>query len=149
MVLAAAIAAVKAGGGRMRDQRVVIYGAGTAGMAIADMLRDVMVRDGLSQSEATRSFWAVDRPGLLTSDSAPLRDFQLSYARPAAEVATWSLARPSQRDHPCRCGGEYFADDADRHVHSYRRVQRNHRAADGCRRGTADHHAAVQPDLEG
>jgi malate dehydrogenase (oxaloacetate-decarboxylating) len=91
VVLAAAIAAVKAGGGRMRDQRVVIYGAGTAGMAIADMLRDVMIRDGLSQSEATRNFWAVDRAGLLTSDSAQLRDFQLAYARPAAEVATWSL----------------------------------------------------------
>ena len=90
VVLAAAIAAVGAGGSRMRDQRVVIYGAGTAGLAIADMLREVMTRDGLSESEATRRFWALDRPGLLTSDFGALRDFQEPYARPAAEVAAWS-----------------------------------------------------------
>jgi malate dehydrogenase (oxaloacetate-decarboxylating) len=90
VVLAAAIAAVRATGSRMRDQRVVIYGAGTAGMAIADMLRDVMIREGLSEQEATGRFWALDRPGLLTSDFAALRDFQQPYARPAAEVATWS-----------------------------------------------------------
>jgi malate dehydrogenase (oxaloacetate-decarboxylating) len=90
VVLAAAIAAVKATGSRMRDQRVVIYGAGTAGMAIADMLRDVMIREGLSEQEATDRFWALDRPGLLTSDLAALRDFQQPYARPGAEVVTWS-----------------------------------------------------------
>jgi malate dehydrogenase (oxaloacetate-decarboxylating) len=74
----------------MRDQRLVIYGAGTAGLAIADMLREVMTRYGLSTSEATRRFWALDRPGLLTSDFGALRDFQEPYARPAAEVAAWS-----------------------------------------------------------
>ena|SRR5215211_3664149 len=90
VVLAAGIAAVRARGSRMRDQRVVIYGAGTAGMAIADMLRDVMVGDGLSESGATRRFWALDRPGLLTSDFAALRDFQEPYARPAEEIVAWS-----------------------------------------------------------
>ena len=48
VVLAAAFSAVRAAGGRMRDQRVVIHGAGTAGLGIADMLREVMVREGLS-----------------------------------------------------------------------------------------------------
>ena len=90
VVMAAAFAAVKAAGNRMRDQRVVIYGAGTAGCAIADMLRDVMIGEGLSQQEAARRFWALDRPGLLTSDVPDLRDYQQPYARPAAEVADWS-----------------------------------------------------------
>ncbi len=90
VVMAAAFAAVKAAGNRMRDQRVVIYGAGTAGCAIADMLRDVMIGEGLSQQEAARRFWALDRPGLLTSDVPDLRDYQQPYARPAAEVAGWS-----------------------------------------------------------
>ena len=40
VVLAAAFAAVKATGSRMRDQRVVIHGAGTAGIGIVDMMRD-------------------------------------------------------------------------------------------------------------
>ena len=90
VVMAAALAAVKAAGNRMRDQRVVIYGAGTAGCAIADMLRDVMISEGLSEHEAARRFWALDRPGLLTTDIAELRDYQRPYARPAAEVVEWS-----------------------------------------------------------
>ena len=40
----------------MRDQRVVIHGAGTAGLGIADMMRDVMIREGLSPEEATQRF---------------------------------------------------------------------------------------------
>jgi malate dehydrogenase (oxaloacetate-decarboxylating) len=90
VVLAAAFAAVRAAGTRMRDQRVVIHGAGTAGLGIADMMRDVMVREGLSQDEATGRFYALGRGGLLADDRVTsLRDFQVPYARPAAEVANW------------------------------------------------------------
>ena len=87
VVLAAAFAAVQAAGSRLRDQRVVIHGAGTAGLGIADMMRDQMVREGLTREEATNRFWAVDRTGLLTQDTPGLRDFQLPYARPAGEAA--------------------------------------------------------------
>jgi malate dehydrogenase (oxaloacetate-decarboxylating) len=91
VVLAAAFAALRAAGTRWRDQRVVIHGAGTAGLGIADMMRDQMVRDGLSWEEATRRFWALGRSGLLTEDRADtLLDFQRPYARPTAEVTGWS-----------------------------------------------------------
>jgi malate dehydrogenase (oxaloacetate-decarboxylating) len=97
VVLAAALAALRAGGGRMADQRVVVHGAGTAGVGIADMLREVMVADGLSPEEATRRFWCLDRDGLLTDDRADrLLDFQRPYARPAAEVAGWSRTGTGQ-----------------------------------------------------
>jgi malate dehydrogenase (oxaloacetate-decarboxylating) len=46
VVLAAAFAAAKATGSRMRDQQVVIHGAGTAGIGVADMMREVMISDG-------------------------------------------------------------------------------------------------------
>jgi malate dehydrogenase (oxaloacetate-decarboxylating) len=98
VVMAAAFAAVKATGSRMRDQRVVIHGAGTAGMGIADLMRDEMAREGLSPQEATRRFWALGSEGLLTDDSARLRDFQVPYARPAAEVTDW--AKPGPEDRP-------------------------------------------------
>src|ERR1700685_1202573 len=52
VVLAAAIRAVRAAGTRWRDQRVVIHGAGTAGVGIADSLVLEMVADGLSREEA-------------------------------------------------------------------------------------------------
>ena len=77
----------------MRDQRVVIHGAGTAGLGIADMVRDVMIGEGLSSAEATRRFYALGSRGLLVDD-APLRDFQVPYARPVAEVAGWSDGGP-------------------------------------------------------
>src|SRR6476469_4228443 len=97
VVLAAAFAAVRAAGSRMRDQRVVIHGAGTAGLGIADMMRDQMVREGLAHDEATRRFWALGRSGLLTDDrAASMYDFQIPYARPAAEVADWNTARPGR-----------------------------------------------------
>jgi malate dehydrogenase (oxaloacetate-decarboxylating) len=91
VVLAAAFSGVRAAGSRLRDQRVVIHGAGTAGIGIADMMVDVMVREGLSLEEARRRFWATDRSGLITDDpSTSKRDFQVPYARPVAEVAGWS-----------------------------------------------------------
>jgi malate dehydrogenase (oxaloacetate-decarboxylating) len=90
VVLAAAVSAARAAGTPMRDQTVVIHGAGTAGIGIADALRQVMINDGLSPAEATSRFYALDSMGLLTSDYAgTMRDFQGQYARPAAEVASW------------------------------------------------------------
>ena len=90
VVLAAAFSAVRAAGSRMRDQRVVIHGAGTAGLGIADMMRDQMVREGLSREEATARFWALDREGILADDRAErLYDFQQPYARPRDEIEDW------------------------------------------------------------
>jgi len=90
VVLAAALCATRAAGTAMRDQTVVIHGAGTAGIGIADALRQVMIDDGLSPDEATARFYALGSKGLLTSDyPGKLRDFQVPYARPAAEVAGW------------------------------------------------------------
>jgi malate dehydrogenase (oxaloacetate-decarboxylating) len=90
VVLAAAFAAVKAAGSRMREQRVVVHGAGTAGIGIADMMREVMIREGLSEQEATGRFWTLGSGGLITDNDDGLLDFQQPYARPAAEVASWS-----------------------------------------------------------
>jgi malate dehydrogenase (oxaloacetate-decarboxylating) len=91
VVLAAALCAARAAGVPMRDQVIVIHGAGTAGIGIADVLRQVMIDDGLSPDEATARFYALGSKGLLLADGYPgtLRDFQVPYARTAAEVAGW------------------------------------------------------------
>ncbi len=89
VVLAAALSATRAAGSRMRDQRIVIHGAGTAGLGIADMIRDVMVDEGLSHEDATSRIYALGSRGLLVDDSPRLRDFQAPYARSAAEVSGW------------------------------------------------------------
>ena len=90
IALAAAISAVRVCGTPLRNHRVVIFGAGTAGIGVADQIRDAMVREGLSKEEAARRFWCVDRQGLLTTDiGGQLRDYQAAYARPAAESKGW------------------------------------------------------------
>jgi malate dehydrogenase (oxaloacetate-decarboxylating) len=90
ITLAAVISAVRVCGTPLRNQRVVIFGAGTAGIGVADQLRSAMVRDGLSLADATRRIWCVDRHGLLTSDlNGELHDFQMEYARPVAECNDW------------------------------------------------------------
>ncbi len=86
ITLAAAISAVRVCGTPLRNQRVIIFGAGTAGVGVADQIRDAMVREGLSKEEAAGRFWLVDQQGLLTTDMADeLPDYQSTYARPAAE----------------------------------------------------------------
>jgi malate dehydrogenase (oxaloacetate-decarboxylating) len=90
IVLAAVLAGIRAAGSRPSEQRVVIFGAGTAGVGIADQLRAVMVSDRVDGEQATRAFWCVDRQGLLTDDMSDLRDFQEPYARPQSEVADWA-----------------------------------------------------------
>lgn len=87
--LAAVVSASAVSGRRLEEHRVVVFGSGTAGIGIADQLRDAMCGAGLSLDEATRRFWCVGRHGLLADDRMDLRDFQEPYARPAAEVADW------------------------------------------------------------
>jgi malate dehydrogenase (oxaloacetate-decarboxylating) len=87
ITLAAALSATDVSGTPLHEQRVVIFGAGTAGVGIADQLRDAMVRDGVDRDAATRRIWAVDKQGLLTDDMSDLRPYQKPYARPASEVA--------------------------------------------------------------
>jgi malate dehydrogenase (oxaloacetate-decarboxylating) len=90
ITLAAAVSAMRICGTVLRNQRVVIFGAGVAGIGIANLLRDVMIDGGLSPEEATRRFWCVDAHGLLTTDMGDrLQDYQASYARPAVEVKNW------------------------------------------------------------
>jgi malate dehydrogenase (oxaloacetate-decarboxylating) len=90
ITLAAAVSAVRVCGAPMRNQRVVILGAGTAGLGIADQIRDAMIREGLSRAEACARFWLVDAEGLLTDDMGErLHDYQAPYARTAAEVKRW------------------------------------------------------------
>jgi malate dehydrogenase (oxaloacetate-decarboxylating) len=83
------LAGMRVAGSRPSEQRVVIFGAGTAGVGIADQIRAVMIGDGLGEDEATRRFWLVDKQGLLVDDMSDLRDFQQPYARQRSEVSGW------------------------------------------------------------
>ncbi|WP_142953627.1 oxaloacetate-decarboxylating malate dehydrogenase [Bacillus cereus] len=87
--LAAVLSAVKASGVPLSEHRVVVFGAGTAGIGIADQVRDAMVRVGVSEEESYKRFWCIDRNGLVTDNMEDFLDFQIPYARKEAEVSEW------------------------------------------------------------
>ena len=90
ITMAGLYSALKVTGSRWRDQRVVVFGGGTAGIGIADQIHAQMVRDGLDPAQATRQIWVVDLPGLLTDDMINgMLDYQRPYVRPVAEAADW------------------------------------------------------------
>ena len=107
--LAAVLAGAHASQTPLTRHRIVIFGAGTAGIGIADQLYRAMTTQGLGSAAARARFWCLDREGLLTDDMAGLRDFQVPYARPAVEVGDWpghgtaggiGLAEVVKRVHP-------------------------------------------------
>ncbi len=91
VTLAALLAAVHATKSSMKSQRIVVFGAGTAGVGIADQLYNAMLREGMSESDARRQFWLIDRNGLL-QEGMPVADFQQPYVRPTSEKTTWQKA---------------------------------------------------------
>ena len=95
VVGAAALAGVRAKGEKLSAQRVVIHGAGTAGIGIADLLVDLMVAEGLTPEQARQRFWVTASRGLVTdAPGAKARDFQRPYGRAHGEVEHWTLDEP-------------------------------------------------------
>ena len=90
--LACVLSGVRVSGGRLVDQKIVVFGAGSAGVGIADLIALAMTEDGLTAQEAADRIYLLDRPGLLTSDMTDLYDYQKPYAKDPAAVAGWRTA---------------------------------------------------------
>ncbi|MGR4069940.1 NAD-dependent malic enzyme [Billgrantia sp. C5P2] len=84
------MAACQARDETIADQRVVFVGAGSAGCGIAEQVVVAMQAEGLSEKEARRRVFMVDRDGLVTSDQEWLRDFQRRLAHEPELVKGWA-----------------------------------------------------------
>ena len=93
VVMAAVYGALSISGLPMRDQKVVVFGAGTAGMGVADQIRDAMVADGATVEQANAQIWPIASRGLLFDDMERLRDFQMPYAKNRGELGVPDGAR--------------------------------------------------------
>nr|WP_298522874.1 NAD-dependent malic enzyme [uncultured Halomonas sp.] len=87
--VATLMAASKARDVNVRDQRIAFVGAGSAGCGIAEQVIVAMTEEGLSDAEARKRIFMVDRHGLLTDDMDDLRSFQRRLAHSKSEVAHW------------------------------------------------------------
>jgi malate dehydrogenase (oxaloacetate-decarboxylating) len=100
VVLGAITGAINVTGGALRDQKIVMVGAGSAGIGVADYLRAALVSDGLTEEEARRHFWVVDKDGLLDDSRTDLQADQAVYAQPASSVSEWPRSAAGQIDLP-------------------------------------------------
>jgi malate dehydrogenase (oxaloacetate-decarboxylating) len=89
VTVAAAMAAATVTRTPMRDQRVLIYGAGSAANGIATQLATAMVGEGLSAEKAKRAITLVDSRGLVHSGRTDLDPFKAEFAQPIEAVANW------------------------------------------------------------
>lgn len=82
-------AAIRVTGTRLRDQRIAVLGAGSAGCGISKLLMQAMVEDGLSTQEAKQRFFLVDQRGLLLEEMTDLLPFQKPFAQSRDTITQW------------------------------------------------------------
>ncbi len=95
VVLAALAAGAAASGSRLRDQTVVMLGAGSAGIGVCEQVVRSMLGDGLSERDARARIFLVDINGLLTTDRPDLDPAQRRLAQPPAAVPSREHGRPA------------------------------------------------------
>ncbi len=88
------LAAVNVTGVPLTEQRIAVLGAGSAGCGIASLLLQAMIDAGLSEAEARRRFFLVDRYGLLVDGMANITPAQQQFLQSPADVAGWQLEEP-------------------------------------------------------
>ena len=91
VTLGTILAACRVTDSPLRDHRVVVAGAGSAGCGIAEMMISQMVKEGLTEEEARCRLFMVDRDGLVTEGMNGLYDFQSRLAQKTAALEGWSI----------------------------------------------------------
>ena len=89
VVLSGIACAVRAGGGRLRDQVYVLYGSGAAGIGVAQQIRTGLVAEGLSLAEAAARIHVLDSRGLLVEGRARIEEYKRPFTHPRS-VVPWA-----------------------------------------------------------
>ena len=91
VALGTLFSACKARQVKLRDQRIVFVGAGSAGCGIAEQIVAAMQEEGLDEKSARNHVFMIDRNGLITDDMANIPDFQKKLAQPKSKADAWGL----------------------------------------------------------
>ena len=89
VALGAILSAIKVTGKALGEQQIVMFGAGSAAIGVADGLRAAMKEEGLSEQEARSRFWLLNSKGLLHSGRKDLSPEQNVYAQPESRISGW------------------------------------------------------------
>ncbi|WP_434143336.1 NAD-dependent malic enzyme [Photobacterium leiognathi] len=86
------LAACKAAGSKLSEQRVTFLGAGSAGCGIAEAIIAQMVSEGISDAQARSQVFMVNRWGLLINEMPNLLNFQQALVQKKEQLADWDVA---------------------------------------------------------
>jgi len=89
------LAACRAKGAKLSEQKVVFVGSGSAGCGIAEQIITQMISEGASPEQARSQIYMIDRSGLLIEGMEGLRDFQSKLCQSLSNIASWSVSGTS------------------------------------------------------
>ena len=92
------LSAIEAQNLRLCDQKIVILGAGSASIGIADQILNLLCQADLSREEAEDKFWILNSKGLLTNLQDNLKDFQRPYVKNIRELKEWTYFNNKELD---------------------------------------------------
>ena len=90
VTLAGVLSACRMKGERLKDQTVVIHGAGAGGIGVAWAIREGLVRDGLTDEQASERVLVLDSKGLLVH-SRDMEAYKRPFAQPHERVQGWRV----------------------------------------------------------
>ena len=86
------LAAVNSTGIPLKEQTIALFGSGSAGAGIANLLLAAMQQEGLTEAQARSRIYAFNRYGLLIEGGRGIRDDQLPLTRKKADLEGWQLS---------------------------------------------------------
>jgi malate dehydrogenase (oxaloacetate-decarboxylating)(NADP+) len=92
VALAGLFSALRASGGKLREQRILFLGAGEAATGIADLIVSAMMAEGAAETDAIKRNWLVDSRGLVVKGRANLSGHKLRYAHEQAPIDDYLTA---------------------------------------------------------
>ncbi|HAT1922606.1 TPA: oxaloacetate-decarboxylating malate dehydrogenase [Legionella pneumophila] len=96
VAVAAILAATRVTNIPLKEHRVALLGAGSAGCGISEQLVHAMMNQGLTEQEARSRFYLVDRYGLLHDEMKDLLPFQKGFVKPSASLQNWKLEKKGE-----------------------------------------------------
>src|SRR6201993_3945309 len=114
VALAGLFSALRASGGKLREQRILFLGAGEAATGIADLIVSAMMAEGAAETDAIKRNWLVDSRGLVVKGRANLSGHKLRYAHEQAPIDDFLTAirtlKPTAIIGVAAVGGAFTAD---------------------------------------
>ncbi|MDR2539505.1 MAG: NAD-dependent malic enzyme [Chlamydiales bacterium] len=89
VTLSALLSAVQ--GSLLSEQKIVVFGAGSAGIGISHLIIKAMQEEGCSEQRARENFYMIDRQGLIHTELSNLDHEQKKLARDYQSLQKWEL----------------------------------------------------------